>query len=469
MIIWKASLVVVVVFFAAAGLALLPIVTPLTKHPTRRLVASQCAPKELPDYVHLDHIDRVLVISDLHVDHAENMQWLTNRTHPSAFSSTASSTQDTQIILTHSDLLVVAGDISHEHDRIEHSLQCLVQTGASVLFVVGNHEAWLSSSTKQKQHKGEGPNHRSSMEKLDAIHETCQRLGVYSQTCLKVGGTVKRPHTLWLVPMESWYDGSLSLTECEDLCHDFGSWPWVDFIKCQWSSAGFGEMQAPNQRIPQGLSQYFATLNEPLLQVLPQWISDQTRNDDDERTTTLTTVETGSTTAVMTISHFLPNQQCLPDWKDIHSPTFQRSSWLEHGGGGVSAKFAKVAGTCLLDQQIRSLQLPTHVRQMHVFGHSHRPKDFEFQGIRYIHNPLGKPREREIYMVSPNADFQEVWNTKDKGEVLGNQVIRFWEEQGGGLEALKIRMDNSKRTNRYGKYSKKGIEPQGNATKVAAG
>ena len=461
--------VTIVVVFAVAGVALVPIVPPMAKRPTLQLAVSQRATNALPDYVHLDQIDRVLVISDLHVDHAENMQWLTNRTTQSS-SSSSSSAQDGKIILTHSDLLVVAGDISHEHDRIEQSLQCLVQTGASVLFVVGNHEAWLSSK-QQQQLEPERSSLRSSMEKLDAIYETCRRLGVYSQTCLKVGGTATRPHTLWLVPMESWYDGSLSLTECEDLCHDFGSWPWVDFIKCQWSSEGFEEMKSPNQRIPQGLSHYFATLNEPLLQALPQWISDPTRNNDGKTTaaTATMTVEGKSTIAIMTISHFLPNQQCLPDWKDIHSPTFQRSLWLEHGGGGVSAKFAKVAGTSLLDQQIRSIQLPTHVRRMHVFGHSHRPKDFEFQGIRYIHNPLGKPREREIFMVSPNADFQEVWKTKDKGEVVGNQVIRFWEEQGGGLEALKRRMEKSKKTNRYGKYSTKRTEPRGNATKVTAG
>ena len=34
----------------------------------------------------------------------------------------------------------------------------------------------------------------------------------------------------------SWYDGSLKLQGCEDLMHDMPSWPWVDFIRCQWPS-----------------------------------------------------------------------------------------------------------------------------------------------------------------------------------------------------------------------------------------
>jgi hypothetical protein len=420
---------VVIGALAAAALAFVP--CPFTRCPIRLRMATAS-----PDYVHLDQIDRVLCISDLHVDHADNMQWLFNRTSES----------HNGISLSKSDLVVVAGDISHETDRIEQSLICLLRTGASVLFVAGNHEAWLHSKEETC---------KSSMEKLDEIYRLCRELGVYSQTCIRVGGTPARPHSLWLVPMESWYDGSLSITECEDLCDDFGSWPWVDFVKCRWP--GFEDMGAPNQKIPDGLSQYFANLNEPLLQALPKWITES--SDDESR-------QDGSA-AVMTISHFLPNQQCLPDWKEIDSPTFQRSQWLEHGGGGISAKFAKVAGTCLLDQQIRSLKLPSTVRRMHVFGHSHRPKDFEFQGIRYIHNPLGKPREREIHMVSPEVDFQEVWKSKDDGEVMGNQVIRFWEEQGGGLDALITRMANSKRKNRYGKYSKRRLEKQGNATKGA--
>ncbi len=384
------------------------------------------------NYIHLDHIDRVLCISDLHTDHADNMQWLANHTN-----------SDSPVTLNSQDLIVVAGDISHDMDRIEQSLMYLLRTGASVMFVAGNHEAWLHSKELEEQSSATLTSPFTSMDKLSQVYQTCHELGVYTQTCLNVGGTSERPHTLWLVPLESWYDGSLSIMECEDLCHDFGKWPWVDFLKCQWP--GFPSLQAPNSKIPQGLSHYFASLNEPLLKQLSDWIKKKKKNNYNH--------DTQSGKAVLTISHFLPNQQCLPDWKDVDSPVFRRDLWLHHGGGGISAKFAKVAGTNLLDQQIRSLDVPSSTRRLHIFGHSHRPKDFEWKGIRYIHNPLGKPREREIHMVSPQVDFQEVWNTKT-GEVPGEQVIRYWEEKGGGLEALLLRMSMSKKKNRYGKVLK---------------
>jgi len=388
------------------------------------------------ELVHLDHIDRVLCLSDLHTDHSDNMQWLANHTCPATVPE--SYDDDCTVVVGESDLVVVAGDISHDMDRIEQSLMYLLRTGASVVFVAGNHEAWLHSKELDKDPT------RSSLDKIKEVYQTCRDLGVYTpETCIRVGGTPERPHCLWLASLDSWYDASLSLKGCEDLCRDFGKWPWVDFVKCQWQ--GYESMGAPNGKIPDGVSEYFAKENEPMLKRLQDWIEDL---DED----------TVGSCALMTISHFLPNQRCLPDWKNVDSPVFRRDRWLDHGGGGVSAKFAKVAGTQLLDEQIRGIELPDHVRRIHVFGHSHRPKDFEWQGIRYIHNPLGKPREREIYMISPAMDFQEVWNTKTKGEVPGEQIIRYWEEKGGGLEALVVRLNNSKRKSRYGKHLKRRME-----------
>ena len=390
--------------------------------------SSFSSPQEI---IHLTNIDKVYVISDLHTDSLDNLEWLRN--------STKNGTR-----FGPSDLVVVAGDISHEIDRLQDSLRLLLANGASVLFVPGNHEAWLHSRNDDHM--------TNSLQKLDLIDDICQQMGVL--TCgkpLLVGATKERPQTMWIVPMESWYDATLSIRNCEDLCDDFQKWPWVDFIKCEWPD--FPLMDGMTAKIPMGLTEYFIEKNVDVLKQVQKSVLASTE-----------TLSSDSTyqKAVMTVSHFLPNQQCLPDWKDFSATEFNRDQWLDHGAGGNSAKFAKVAGTQLLDDQIRGLDLhaslPDSIRRIHLFGHSHRPKDFEFDGIRYIHNPLGKPRERDLYLVPPDVDFQLLWDTTTRAEggggelVAKSSIIRYWEEKGGGVEALRERMKKTKRKTRYPKH-----------------
>jgi hypothetical protein len=364
------------------------------------------------EYFHtLDNIQRVFCLSDLHTDHVGNMQWLRDRM--------ARSDCD----FTERDLMIVAGDISHEYSTLAESIAILKESGCQVLFLPGNHEAWLTKQDKGRQ--------RSSLQKLERIYETCRQLGVLTEA-IYLEGT----NPLWILPLECWYDGSLSFSE--DLCRGFKNWPWVDFAKCAWPVDRFppAPKESINAKIPTGLVEYFLKRNRNYLKHL--------------------NLQADPSAGVMTVSHFLPNQQSLPDWLDLEAPDFL-DTWLSHGAGGTSAKFAKVAGSALLDAQIRSLlpaideqQQPQQKqqRQIHIFGHSHRPKDFEYKGIRYIHNPLGKPRERERHMVAPKVDFQLVWETA-RGEVAGETVIRYWDEKGGGVAAFLERMEKE----RPGRYS----------------
>ncbi|KAG7337410.1 calcineurin-like phosphoesterase superfamily domain containing protein [Nitzschia inconspicua] len=392
------------------------------------------------DIMHLPDVDRVLVLSDLHTDHVDNLAWLANRTAKGDLSS--------------SDLLVVAGDISHDFERLEESFSLLLETGASVLFVAGNHEAWLSSAQLKR---ADATASVSSLDKLEGVYQHCQRMGVLTG-CTIVGGTESRPHPLYILPLDSWYDGTLAIQECHDLVQDFSKWPWVDFMRCRWPFPGSDGRLL--RKIPSGLVQFFAQYNQRLIHQMREAFEHSSRSN-------CSSIEKGKGKGIMTVSHFLPNQQCLPDWKDVSSNRFLKDSWLNHGGGGVSAKFALVAGTQELERQIRDLKLDPRggesLRQIHVFGHSHRPKDFELDGIRYIHNPLGKPREREIFMVDPEVDFQYVWDTR-VGEIEGETVIRYWEEKGGGVEMLRSRMKKSKRKSRY-VFSQKGKTTTGSERK----
>jgi hypothetical protein len=221
-------------------------------------------------------------------------------------------------------------------------------------------------------------------------------------------------------------------------------------------------------RIPVGLSEYFAHANQKRIsRVRNYYQSWNSVHFNDQRSLLK---RPRPRPGLITYSHFLPNLKTLPDWKDPSCDDFQREYWLDHPVPKVSGNFAKVAGSALIDDQIRSIvTLDNHeqkIQHLHVFGHSHRPKDFVLDGIRYIHNPLGKPRERQMKMVCDNVNFQLIWDCSKTsiseiddedddisfvggdGEIPGVRVIRFWEEKGGGKVALARRMELNRRMRR---------------------
>uniref|UniRef100_A0A7S4R3B6 Calcineurin-like phosphoesterase domain-containing protein n=1 Tax=Ditylum brightwellii TaxID=49249 RepID=A0A7S4R3B6_9STRA len=253
---------------------------------------------------------------------------------------------------------------------------------------------------------------------------------------------------LYFLLLFRWYDGSLTIPDTNDLCSNFNKWPWVDFFRCVWPEEHQPQIEH-NGRIPVGLNERMLEWNTCAIDNLRadyrnRMFPKPDANEDNE-------APSSPLRSLITFSHFLPNQQCLPDWKDVNCETFLKDEWFDHGAADTSAKFAKVAGSKNMDEQIRSiipsssssstLSEKNDVRHIHVFGHSHRPKDFTYKGVRYIHNPLGYSRERDMHMVSQDVNFQLIWDTtRAEGEVAGESVIRYWEEQGGGVEALQKRM-----------------------------
>jgi Calcineurin-like phosphoesterase len=363
------------------------------------------------------------------------MQWLRYRLQRMTTTTTASSSDTSPAVCLNptTDLVIVAGDISHDLDIFTETLS-LLRRHCHVLFVPGNHEAWCQPSSPQ-----DTPT--TSWEKLEQCLDICRSLQVYVDPVYIDDGTVHGQHSVWILPLQSWYDGSLSFDE--ELCAGFDVWPWADFKRCVWGP-DFPAIANPSTlaRIPHGVANYFLECNR--VNVWQPWQRHVTaartfHNDGVDQRPLASPMQPLN---VITVSHFLPNQQCLPDWKDLQSPTFS-DAWLDHGAGAMSAKFAKVAGCDTLDLQLRRELLPLLKdggQALHVFGHSHRPKDFVWNGIRYVHNPLGKPRERELHMVAPDVDFACVWNVKQQGMVSGRTVIRYWEEYGGGKEMLWQRM-----------------------------
>ena len=432
---------------------------------------------ERPTQSHVDDIENVYVISDLHTDNVANLEWLRERCNRKNLPQTPG----------RNDALIIAGDISHEFSKLEETFNIITEgLACHVYFVWGNHEAWIGG--KEMDALGI----ESSLEKIDAVKELCEKLGIKTNFEV-VGKSNKNP--VCIFPIESWYDGTLALQGCEDLCSKFESWPWVDFLRCEWPDKNTLKQRCENKmnasfsicdrnvkntgRIPLGLTDWFALKNSESISevqdIYRNWVTScnekesESAPDDIEEHLTLPKKFPG----LITFSHFLPNQKTLPDWKDPLCETFQREEWLDHPVPGVSAKFSKVSGSIMIDEQIRSILAPVSnsdaIQHLHIFGHSHRPKDFVYKDIRYVHNPLGKPAEREMKMVSDEVQFQLVWDcTKSStnsdeyrtqisdemsyvgglGEIPGERVIRFWEEKGGGKRLLARRMKHRRQRKR---------------------
>ncbi|MGA9770944.1 MAG: metallophosphoesterase [Blastocatellia bacterium] len=166
-----------------------------------------------------------------------------------------------------------------------------------------------------------------SIDKLNSILSLCESLDVRTRPTLA--------GKIWIVPLFSWYDLEFDSDDTDDHSEsDDQILGWADFHFCKW---------------PQGiqqLSEYFMNLNLPNIKPYDR--------------------------PIISFSHFLPRIELLPAKENL-----------------LFKGLPKVAGSRLLEKQIRELQSVTH-----VFGHSHINLDCVIDGIRYLQNALRYPRER---------------------------------------------------------------------------
>src|SRR5688500_916271 len=87
---------------------------------------------------------RVFAISDLHVDHVENLERLGELLQADDYRD---------------DLLIIAGDVTHRLSLLKATLQLVKTRFGRVVYVPGNHETWTSAE------------HGDSLHKLGVIHE----------------------------------------------------------------------------------------------------------------------------------------------------------------------------------------------------------------------------------------------------------------------------------------------------------
>ena len=115
----------------------------------------------------------------------------------------------------------------------------------------------------------------------------------------------------------------------------------------------------------------------------------------------------------------------------LHTSVTHRLKHERHPAPDRAVMFSRVAGSSLIDDQLRALTagLTRTVDHVHCFGHSHRPKDFVRKGVRYVHNPTATPKERTQNFV-PRPMLKLLWGEDGPLPPPEPPIVRFWEGQG---------------------------------------
>lgn len=234
------------------------------------------------------------------------------------------------------DALIVAGDVTHDLGRLERALATLRARFALVSFVPGNHELWV---------RGDDCAH--SVEKFERIEALCRRLDVAMRP--RRFGRPGDDAAVWVVPLQSWYvepeEGDDSLFEPKP-GEDPTLGMWSDKFFVRWpGEPGFGRP-----------ADHFLAMNEPLHRA-------------------------AFDAPVITFSHMLPRG-------DLMRSTAEERARLGPPPPDAYPEFnfSRVAGCHGLEAQLRRAGATVH-----VYGHQHRNRWREVDGVLYVSNCLGYP------------------------------------------------------------------------------
>lgn len=237
------------------------------------------------------------------------------------------------------DALILAGDVSDSLDTLKQALCCLRQKFSMVFFVPGNHDVWVRRD-----------NFAHSLEKFEYLLELCDTLDVKTSPT-RCGG-------VWVVPLFSWYrkpeEGPDSLFS-EKPGEDPALRMWSDNRHVRWPE------------LPACAADYFLALNESSLS-----------QDYDA--------------PVVSFSHFLPRRELIfASRREIEAA---RNAGAVMKDRAPQFNFSRVAGCARLDKQIRQLGA-----SVHVYGHQHRNRQRDIDGVRYLSSCLGYHHERKRGMI----------------------------------------------------------------------
>ncbi|XP_022137065.1 uncharacterized protein LOC111008628 isoform X1 [Momordica charantia] len=171
-----------------------PILSALCKHQrgARLEIRGVARPQILPSAFGEDNGLRVFVLSDMHTDYAENMNWI------KCLSS----------VNYRDDVLLIAGDVAETYTNFVSTMALLKDRFQRVFFVPGNHDLWC---------RREGGDCLDSLEKMSKLLDACRGLGVDTNPAVL--------NELGIIPLFSWYHESFD-REVDIRTSAFHLWRW---------------------------------------------------------------------------------------------------------------------------------------------------------------------------------------------------------------------------------------------------
>lgn len=277
----------------------------------------------------------VVVWSDLHSDMGKNMTHLK------------------QLPICQDTVLLLAGDIASSLEVIETSFRLLQAKFGAIFYVPGNHELWVS--------KKDG---LSSVHKFLAILEICEELGVHTRPAFINSDCA-------VCPLFSWYKDNL----VDGFSRNLADIPFDMQTQWPWDITGRGDTNDAQQ--PE-IADFFLSLNERRIAAAPPAARDALKRAevvaeeakqaqlDGKVLPPLPKTKDDDEIFVVTMSHFVPRQECYPGPR----------------------RLCGVMGCREIEEQARACG-----SRCHIFGHSHISCDRQVEGVRYVQHPLGYPND----------------------------------------------------------------------------
>ena len=341
------------------------------------------------------HITRVLLLSDLHMDYIANREWLTNLYNNNVDDDDNNNNNDNELSHQSSTLIVIAGDVSHDLDVLRWTFVTLKSKFAQVVYTPGNHELWV---TDNKTTLDQEVNSETSMDKLEKVLQLCIQEGIHIGPVKVSSGTETTStssSSLLVIPLLSWHHPSF---DTEPDIVGWGNIPSArranaDYRRTNWPY--------PLSHYNASIAEFFDGLNDIMLDFEHNNVDDDDNNNNNNN-------NNSNNMEIITFSHFLPRIELIPEKRYMSLPTL-----------------ASFVGSTYLEQRLRRIgkQLlycndsSNTIRHLHAFGHSHLAWDANINNVRYVHVPLAYPREWK-----ERSKSLEIGSMKGDGKAIGSSI-----------------------------------------------